>query len=167
MRCGAPRAWVALALGFFGLLPVFPMLAISCTKDVPYYAATLAQLAMIYAGLRGKRRRFYWPRLILVTAYAALMRANALPFMFLLAPLCLLLWRDRAARRRFIAALTAGVALAWGVNALLVAINHAERPLLLLAALLVGPCCILRYALLFMLLATIMIGMLLCSSLSE
>ena len=129
-RAGAPRGWMIASLLFFGLLPVFPMMAISCTKDVPYYAATLAQLAMIFDGLRGNRRRFYWPRLILITAFAALMRANALPFMFLLAPLCFPLWRERPLRKRFIAAITAGVALAWGVNAALIAINHAARPVL-------------------------------------
>ena len=133
LRNRAPRPWLVLALLFFGALPVFPMLAISCTKDVPFYGLVLVQMCMIFDGCRSLERvraRRYWVALGAVTLLACLFRANALAAMFGIAPLICWTCRNRDLRRRLALVLTAGVALAWVANAAMVAITHADRPLL-------------------------------------
>ena len=133
LRNRAPRPWLVLALLFFGALPVFPMLAISCTKDVPFYAMVLVQMSMIFDGCRNLervRRRRYWIALGAVTTVACLFRANALVAMFAIAPLICWACRNRELRRLLAGVMVVGVAVAWCVNALLVAATHAEKPLL-------------------------------------
>lgn len=132
-RNRAPLPWLVASLLFFGLLPVFPMMAISCTKDVPFYALTLVQMSMLFDGCRNLeriRRRRYWIALALVTALACLIRANALTAMFVVAPLICWVARNRCLRRALAVFLLAGVALAWCVNALLIVVMKADRPLL-------------------------------------
>lgn len=132
-RNRTPGFWLALSLAFFGLFPVFPMLAISCTKDVPFYGLVLVQMCMIFDGCRSLERvraRRYWVALGAVTLLACLFRANALAAMFGIAPLICWTCRNRDLRRRLALVLTAGVALAWVANAAMVAITHADRPLL-------------------------------------
>lgn len=132
-RNRAPLPWLIASLVFFGALPVFGMLAISCTKDVPFYALALVQLAMIFDGCRNSGRACrvrYWVAIGLVTTLMCLIRANALAAFFLLVPLVCLACRNRGLRRGLAAFMLAGVALAWAVNALLIAALGADRPLM-------------------------------------
>ena len=132
-RNRAPMACLVAALAFFCALPVFGMLAISCTKDVPYYSLTLVQMSMIFDGCRNLervRRKRYWIALGVVTAFACLFRANALVAMFAIAPLIVWAIRNRQLRRLLAVVMLASVAVAWGVNGLLIAVTRADRPLL-------------------------------------
>lgn len=132
-RNRAPMPALAAALLFFGLLPVFPMLAISCTKDVPFYALTVAQMSMIFDGCRNlgrvQKKRF-WIALSAVTALACLFRSNVLPAMLAVPLLICWVSRNGSLRRALAVFLAAGVLLAWGVNALLAGGLKAHEPLM-------------------------------------
>ncbi len=132
-RNGAPRPAVFLCLFFFGLLPVFGMMSISMTKDIPFYCLVLVQLTMLFDGFRRPaflRTWRYWTALTAVTVLACLFRANALPAMFLIPPLVCLGCRNRSFRERMLCSLLGGTILAWGLNALMVAAVQADSPML-------------------------------------
>ena len=132
-KSGAPRGLLLLFLAFFGLLPVFGMMSISLTKDIPFYCLVLLQLTLIFDlchrpdALRNIR---CWLVLAAVTILACLFRANAMVFMFLIPPLVCLGCRDRAFRRRLFCCLMIGTLLAAGINALMISAVHADSPLL-------------------------------------
>ena len=132
-RNGAPRLPAALCLLFFGLLPVFGMMSLSMTKDVPFYCLVLVQLTLIFDGFRRPaflRSWRYWAVLTAVTVLACLFRANALAAMFLIPPLICLGCRSRSFRERVFCSLMAGTLLACGLNALIVSAVQADSPLL-------------------------------------
>ena len=132
-RNGAPRALLLVSLAFFGLLPVFGMMSISFTKDVPFYCLVLLQLTLIFDichrpdALQSIR---CWLVLTAVTVLACLFRANAMAAMFLIPPLVFLGCRNRSFRRRLFCCLMIGTLLAAGINALMIAAVHADTPLL-------------------------------------
>ena len=132
-RHGAKRWLMTVSVLFFGLFPVFGMLSISLTKDVPFYSLILVQLALVYDGCRREeclRSWRYWLTLTLVTVPACLFRANALAALFLIPPIMCLVCKSRAFRRRLLVFLMGGTALAYGVNALMIHAVNAEKPLL-------------------------------------
>ena len=129
-RNGMRRGLLAALLLFFGLLPVFPMLAISMTKDVPFYCLVLVQLVLIYDGCRHteKMQKWrYWIALTAVTALACLFRANALGVMFVIPPLVCLACANRSFRRCLLCFMLIGTLLAAGINAVMIAAVGAEK----------------------------------------
>ena len=129
-RCGVRDGFLAGTLPFFGLLPVFSVMAISCTKDVPFYCLTLLQMSMIYDGCRNPGRASewrYWVRLAAVTVSACLFRSNVLLPMLAVFPLVSLAVRSRVFRRRLAAVLTACTALAWLGNTVTVSVTRASK----------------------------------------
>lgn len=130
---GTPWWMTGLLAAFFGLFPVFGMMAISMTKDVPFYCLLLVQLVMIWNGCRDLKcaeKKGYWVRLTCVTALTCLFRANALGFLLLIPPLICLARGNREFRLRLVCFLLEGTALAWGINQGLIAVTKAEFTLM-------------------------------------
>lgn len=125
---GASQWIVTLCLLFFGTLPVFGMMSISMTKDVPFYCLVLVQLTLIFDGCRhpeNNGRIGYWAALTGVTVMTCLFRANVLASMFLIPLLICPVCRDRLFRRRLFCFLLGGTTLAWGLNAVMVSAVQA------------------------------------------
>ena len=134
LRRNGARRWLLLVLlAFFGLLPVFAMMSISMTKDVPFYCLVTLQLTLIYDLCHrpeALKRVRHWILLGAVTLLACLFRANALAAMFLIPPLVCLACRNRAFRRRLFLSMMSGTILAAGANALMISAVQADTPLL-------------------------------------
>ncbi len=132
IRRNGTKQWLTgVSVLFFGLFPVFGMLSISMTKDVPFYSLVLVQMALVYDGCRraeGLRTWRYWAALTAVTVTACLFRANAVAALFLVPPVLCLSCREKAFRRRLLAFMTGGTLLACGINEVLIRAVDAERP---------------------------------------
>lgn len=143
-RMGVGRRSMGLAVLFLGLFPVFPLLAISTTKDVPYAALTLVVMVQLLRMFQqpgvfwATPRR--WVGLLLAATLMGMLRYNGVASLGLLA-LCLLwAWRPGRARRkachgsmpgdlrwrgRTMALLLSTLLMAYGGNQALNAATHA------------------------------------------
>ncbi len=129
-RC--PKWLRIILLMFYGLFPVFPMMAISCTKDVPFYAVMLIQLCLSFELCRNPEaagKLHNWVFLGILTLLFSLLRANAIMGFLLIAPAANLFVKNNKLRLRLVTAMTVGVLVAVMVNNTMISTTKADRPL--------------------------------------
>ena len=128
-RMGAPAYACLLALAFFALFPVFPLLAISTTKDIPYAAFCLLLAVMLLRFFtdpdRLVRSPKAWASFLLFGVLMGILRYNGLFSLVLWLVAFLLLGGLRFSKKhpgampRILLLFTLTVGLALGSNAVL------------------------------------------------
>lgn len=128
-RQGCVKAMVVKLAVLFALLPFYPLLAMSTTKDLFFSAALLCLMLQLHAGWQQPER---WRTLrgaaptVLLTAAVCLLRTNgALAIAFGLAVGVMMLWKT-GCWKRFAAVMLCGLVLFASVNTGLKAATHAS-----------------------------------------
>lgn len=128
-RRGVKRGFRVLLAAAYGLLPGFPLLVMSTTKDLFFCAALLPLLCLLAEGGREPERlkkRGYAAAVVLLTALSCLLRPNGAAAIGM-ALIFGWFWMPREGRRRFAALLLCGLLLFAGANQGMKAVLHPSK----------------------------------------